>query len=218
MKTILSTKRLSRNQQELILNAGLSFVHYDAISIAYIPFEIPQNLENAIFTSQNAVKAFFAQGENSTAHINCFCVGQKTKLLLEENGQKVIKNAENAQKLAKIIVKEHKNEAFQFFCGNKKREELPQLLTANNIKIDEIEVYKTTANAKSFNTAFDAVLFFSPSGVNSFFSQNKIGRALAVCIGNTTATAAEKHTQNIIIAHTTAIESVIAKAVLRLKK
>ena len=88
----------------------------------------------------------------------------------------------------------------------------------NKIAYEEIQVYKTVLIPKKFERQFDAILFFSPSGVKSYFSNNSpieggTGGCLAVCIGTTTASEAKKHTENVVIANNTTIESVIAKAV-----
>lgn len=215
MKSVLSTKKLSPSQTEFLLNAGLSLVQYDAIKIEFVPFEAPSEVKNAIITSQNAVRSI----QNSEFRIqNCFCVGGKTKALLEENGFRVIKMAEYASELADYLVKNHQNDSFHFFCGNIRSDEIPTRLKENNIALREIEVYKTTLNPKKFERQFDAILFFSPSGVKSFVANNSpleggVGGCLTVCIGTTTASEAKKHTENVAIANATSVESVIAKAV-----
>ncbi len=228
MKTILSTKRLSPSQKGLLLNAGVSLVEYNAITIEFVPFEVPKIIENAIFTSQNAVNAVMSY---ELGVKSCFCVGEKTKSLLEEKGQKVVKNGEYASKLADFIVKNHKNEHFYFFCGNMRSDEIPSKLKENKVSFEEIEVYKTTLNPKKFERQFDAILFFSPSGVRSYYQGNPDLQGVvdegdllvglppfAICIGNTTASEAKKYTQNVVIANATTMESVIAKAVTTLKK
>jgi len=214
MPTVLSTKKLKENQRSLLLNAAISLVEYNAIKIEFVPFKVPSNIENAIFTSQNAVKAI---QDSRTKIQDCFCVGKKTKLLLQESGLNVIKMTEYASELADYLVKNHKNDSFHFFCGNIRSDEIPSKLKENNITFEEIEVYKTTLNPKKFERQFDAVLFFSPSGVRSFISENKINTSEAICIGTTTATEAKKYTENVVIANATTVESVIAKAVKILK-
>ncbi len=214
MKSVLSTKKLSLSQTELLLNAGLSLVQYDAIKIESLPFEVPSGVKNAIITSQNAVRSIL----NSEFKIqNCFCVGEKTKAFLEENGFRVIKMAEYAAELADYLVNNNQNDSFHFFCGNIRSDEIPARLKENNIALREIEVYKTTLNPKKFERQFDAILFFSPSGVKSFVAENTLGRSLTVCIGTTTASEAKKHTEKVAIANATSVESVIAKAVKILK-
>lgn len=230
---VLSTKRLSVSQKNLILGAGFSVVEYDAIHIEFLDFEFPQQLENLIFTSKNAVQAFLNKVRLNKSELandkklpppageglgmRTFCVGPKTEALLVKNGFSVAKSAQNAADLADFIAKNHKDAHFCFFCGNKRRNELPQILKENQILFQEIEVYQTGLNAKKFEQKFDAVLFFSPSGVQSFTLQNDLKDTLAVCIGKTTANEVQKHTDQYTIANATTIESVIARAVKALK-
>ncbi len=169
MKSVLSTKRLSPSQRNLLIRAGVSLVDYNAIKIDFKPFKAPSNIANALFTSQNAVKA--TQDLNLQIK-NCFCVGEKTKALLQENGQNVIKMTEYASEMANYLVKNHKNDCFHFFCGNLRSDEIPSKLKAQSISFEEIEVYNTTLNPKHFQRQFNAVLFFSPSGVRSYFEAN----------------------------------------------
>ena len=210
LATVLSTKKLSVSQRELLLNAGLGFVDYDAITIEPVHFEYSGVVANAIFTSKNAVKAVLQAGISVS---NCFCVGQNTKRLLEENGKKVTETAQNASDLAKIIAKTHKNDTFVFFCGDKRREELPQILKENSIQFSEEVVYKTVLAPKKFDRVFDGILFFSPSGVQSYTSQNDVAQSVAFCIGNTTASSIKKHTDQIQIANKPTVENVIVQAV-----
>lgn len=217
MPTVLSTKRLAANQRSLLLNAGLSLVEYNAIHIDWMPFKMPGHVNHAIFTSQNAVKAVLCQDSKIS---QCYCVGEKTKALLEENGQKVSVTTEYASELSDYLVKNHKNNSFHFFCGNIRSDEIPTRLKENDIDVKETVVYKTTLNPKKFQRNFDAVLFFSPSGVRSFFEEGdnlKNNKAVLVCIGTTTASEAKNYGENIVISNATTVESVIAKAVKMLK-
>ncbi len=208
--SILSTKKLSTSQKELLLSSGIGFVVYDAIKIELLKVDKLPDVQNAIFTSKNAVKSVLSSGTNIS---NCFCVGDNTKKLLEENGQKVIENAQNASNLAKIIAKKHKDESFLFFCGNLRRNELPDLLKERKIALKEQIVYKTHPNSKKFDRSFEGILFFSPSGVQSFVSENDMDSSIAFCIGKTTASEAKKYTDNIIIANKPTVENVIVQAV-----
>lgn len=226
MKTVLSTKKLQANQRELLLNAGLSFVEYDAIEITFLEVDIPDNIQNAIFTSQNGVKSYLKNSKSSERNIKCFCVGEKTKLLLEDNGYKVEKMGTNSKELAHFIQKEHTNDKFYYFCGSKRRDELPDLFHESNMVLFELESYKTVLNLKKFDQKWDGILFFSPSGVQSYFEANSKSfeaiqqqndNPLLVCIGETTASEAKKYSTNVAIANATSVESVIAKAVKMLK-
>jgi uroporphyrinogen-III synthase len=57
MKSILSTKSLKKEQKNSLLEAGMTVVDYDAISITFLNFECTDTIENAIFTSQQGVFA-----------------------------------------------------------------------------------------------------------------------------------------------------------------
>ncbi|KQC30493.1 uroporphyrinogen-III synthase [Flagellimonas eckloniae] len=219
MKTALSTKILSPSQKELFLNSGLGLVEYNALKIEFLDTLIPLHYQNYIFTSKNAVKAFLNHSKK-TDHSNCnaFCVGEKTKTILEENDIKIIKTTENASDLADFIVKNHKNDEFLFLCGNMRREELPEILSKNNIRYAEVEVYKTHLEIRKFNRSFDGILFFSPSGFKSYAQENSILKSMAFCIGSTTAAEAKKYTDQIIIANKPTVENVLVQAIKHFKK
>lgn len=211
--TLLSTKKLTPSQENMILGAGLSLVSYDAIAINFLDFEVEDNIPNTIFTSQNAVRAVLNHKLASNSNLrNCFCVGQKTASLLIKNGRNVLEKAENASELGKIIVKKYKNESFVFYTCASRRDELPNLLRQFNIPFREIVTYSTTLNPQVFQQSFDGVLLFSPSGVSSYFQRNTLRNGVAFCIGTTTAAEAKKYTNTIEIATHNTIENVIQKA------
>ena len=182
-------------------------------------------------TSQYGAKAFINKCKTlplleERAGVRCFCVGEKTTALLEKNGYKVTQTGQNGAALAHFITKTHSNESFTYFCAKQRRDELPELLKEAGVLCNEVVVYETHINKRIFNQIFDGVLFYSPSGVQSFFNKNKTlpspeGEELRVryfCIGETTATEARKHTNQVIVSNATTIESTIAKAVNTLKK
>jgi uroporphyrinogen-III synthase len=226
---ILSTKKLSHSQEALLLNAGLSVESYDAIKITAIDFVAPEFIENAIFTSQNGVDSFFQNKAASTQIERCFCVGQKTEIKLKENDQNVAKMCKNASELAHFIIKNHKTDSFMFICGSHRRDDIPELLKQEEIPIFELKTYKTELKLKNFHQKWNGIMFFSPSGVESFVTGQKeanndltsvpnyFANATAICIGDTTATEAKKYISNVIVANSTTVESVIATAVKTMK-
>lgn len=214
MKTVLSTKILTPSQKELFLNSGIGLVEYNALHIEFLDFQIPTEYSNYIFTSKNAVKSFLPQAKGlDNAQCKAFCVGEKTKRFLEENGLKVVKTAQNAEELAHFIVKNHQNEDFLFFCGNLRREELPTLLSKNNIRYMEIESYRTHFKPRRFDRVFEGVLFFSPSGIKSYLLENSVPKGMVFSIGPTTTEEAKKHTKSIITAKKPTVENVLVQAI-----
>lgn len=214
MARVLSTRILKPGQKGLLLNAGISVVEYDAIKIELLNFEAKKNnMSNVIFTSKNAVKAVLAKNIQLQ---DCFCVGNKTASLIEKSGARVVEKAQTAGELAKKIIKSYKNRSFHFFCGSIRRNELPELLKKNDIKIWETKVYRTVMNPQVYDSTFDGVMFFSPSAVRSFTEKNRI-ESTAFCIGPTTAAEARKHTNKVVIANVPGMENVIAKTVSALR-
>lgn len=218
MKNILSTKLLTPDQKTILSDAGIHFQDYEAIKIHYQEFQLTGDFDYYIFTSQNAVRAFIDHNSNFDVKKElgkeCFCVGAKTKLLLEENGYKVVKMTHNAAELGYFVAKNHKNASFLFFCGNKRNDDLPDMLSKHKIHFKEIAVYKTELTPLHFSESFDAILFFSPSGVKSFTMANELGTSTVFCIGNTTAKEAALYTDSIIVADTPVVEDLLKKVTL----
>jgi uroporphyrinogen-III synthase len=86
---------------------------------------------------------------------------------------------------------------------------LPTKLIANGKKLREIVVYSTENQAIKIETPIDGVLFFSPSGVESFLEKNTLEDLPCFCIGSTTAAALHGITQNVHIASTPTVEAAL---------
>lgn len=142
-----------------------------------------------------------------------FVVGEKTAKKLKELGQNVAKTFNYGSELVDFLNFSYKNEQFHFFCGTSRRDEIPEGLKNTKNELFEIKTYKTELKPVKIDRKYDGIMFFSPSGVMSFTTLNTIGDSTAICIGHTTASEAKKHTQNIYIANSTTVESVIAKTV-----
>lgn len=214
---LLSTKILTPAQKQRLSDAGYQVTQYDSLSIALLDFIVPDKAQHCIFSSQNAAKAF-AANDNLIKERQVYCVGEKAALLLAENGQKVIEIGQNASELGRKIIKNHKNESFYYFSGNLRRPELPQLLAQNQVEFHEIPAYETQLHYPRFKQEFDLILFFSPSGVQSYNKENSSKNYLAVCIGKTTETEALKQTAKTAIALYTTVDGVIDRAIEQLKK
>ena len=122
--------------------------------------------------------------------------------------------AKNAAELAKIIIEDGEEEVV-FFCGNQRLDTLPDTLRENDIDVYEMVVYETVQIPTKVEKEYDGILFFSPSGVDSFFSVNKVGvKTELFAIGNTTANAIKKHTDNkVIFSETASKETMVDYAI-----
>ncbi|WP_300489406.1 uroporphyrinogen-III synthase [Flavobacterium sp.] len=207
---IISTKKLLSNQKQYLLNAGFSVIESDFIKTEDLPFSMPMLHDSLLFTSQNAVHSVLKHVDLATLqHKNVFCVGIKTKALLEANGFTVLACTGYAAELADYITKHCPQTSFTFFNGNLRRDTLPEALHQAGILFNEVTVYATVLTPHPIKTKAAGILFFSPSGVESYLKENTITDEMCFCIGTTTAEALENSTQNTIIANQPTIENTI---------
>ncbi len=157
---------------------------------------------NVVFTSSNALHAIAGLVSGKKPGWTVFCLGNSTYELAKKIfGEMAIhETASNAAALAHRIIAGKKTNSVVFFCGNMRRDDLPAILKSENIEVTEITVYETTLTPKKLNKEYDAVLFFSPAAAESFFTNNVISPQTSLfAIGATTADAARRHTNNLII-------------------
>ena len=209
---IVSTKKLLPNQKQLLLDANIHLIEEDFIKTTFLSPPLEGLGEALIFTSQNAVQSILQHPKcNELKSKNVFSVGMKTKDLLTQNGFNVIAYTGYASDLAEIISLIYNKESYTFFCGNLRRAILPDTLKENGITFNEIEVYETNITSKKIKSKLDGILFFSPSGVESYLKLNTIKDEMCFCIGETTAESLEnKKIKNIIIADKPSVENVIS--------
>ena len=203
---LLSTKVLSPHQRQRLLQTGVSYSERNFITLKALPFSADVSEQTLIFTSQNAVNAVFEQHNFSGK--KCYCVGEKTKALLQKKGQNVVKMAQNAANLAHFIAENDQKGSFLFFTGKQRRSELETVLSGEGITLTVVEVYATVAQPKAVGP-FDGVLFYSPSGVNSFHQNNTFDHSVSFALGSTTAEALVPYTSTIITATQPTVEHLI---------
>ncbi|MDQ6843472.1 MAG: uroporphyrinogen-III synthase [Bacteroidota bacterium] len=222
--TILSTRPVGKElineaARHNILIDEISFISTERIADKEMEEKIKQlALQNitAVFTSMNAVEAV-AKFINSTTMWTIFCIGNTTKKLVENSfgSANIAGTANNADQLAEKIIEQTTIKKVYFFCGDKRREELPEKLKSNNVEIEELLVYRTIETPQVISKKYDGVLFFSPSAVQSFFSKNTISwNAQVFAIGATTAEAIKPFAQlPVIIAETPGKENLLRQVV-----
>ena len=207
---ILSTRPID---DPLINEAKHQNIEIDILSfIETVPIrsiEVQQEIENAllkssavVITSMNAVEAVANELDGHQPDWRIYSIGNTTRQLVKKYfGEEAIAGtAESAAELAELIVEEDNSDDIFFFCGEQRRDELPDILRSNDIDVNEIVVYQTIQVKHKIEKTYHGILFFSPSAVQSFFSNNKISdQTILFAIGNTTATAIKKYTNNKII-------------------
>ena len=156
--------------------------------------------EVLIFTSANAVKAvekFFDKSAGQTYRIYCIASNTSQKVAEVFGGNIIAGKAAYGADLAEIILQKEAAKKMFFFCGNLKRDVLPEKLKAAGKDLEILEVYETVDKEQKINTNFDGYLFFSPSAVESFFKQYpNAGSGIFFAIGTTTQEALEGYVEN----------------------
>ena len=183
----------------------LSFIETEPIRDIEVQQEIEwASVEQAtvVFTSMNAVESVTEMLEGFVPEWSIYCMGHKTKQLVTAyfGAGSISATADNAADLADRIIETEEPEEVIFFCGNQRRDELPRKLREQNISVNEIVVYQTIAIEHTIEKKYNAVLFFSPSAVESFFKKNKLtDKTIVFAIGNTTSETVQKYCSNRII-------------------
>ncbi len=207
---ILCTRPLNTSLVEEAKAAGIaidaiSFIETEPIQTIEVQQEIEQALlltATVVFTSMNAVEAVATWQNEEQPNWNIYCIGTTTNKLVQEyfGEGSIAGTANSAAELAELITEDRFIDEIIFFCGDQRRDELPAILRQNNVEVNEIIVYHTIAVPHKITKLYNGILFFSPSAVESFFSNNTITeRTILFAIGNTTATAIKKFTNNTII-------------------
>ena len=215
---VLSTKKLRFHQLERLMAAQCDVVDYDALQIEIQPFSIPKKPNYWVFSSQNAVRSFLANPTTSEHQNSILCVGEKTKLLLEENGQKVIKTAQNMLELVNFIQKFMKNENFLHICGNRKLADFAAGMQKSGISYAEVTAYHTRLVSRVQTPEPQGLLFYSPSGVESYLQTNSIGESWCFCIGETTATAVRPLTKHLTVSPKPDADLLVAAAATHFRR
>jgi uroporphyrinogen-III synthase len=225
---ILSTKKLLPSLVEQVKQNNIEIEEQEFITIIPILKEEKLNeiielakagKEYIVFTSAHAVNTVdkYLQETNVVSFIDwkIFCLSGQTKdavlnaSLLKND---IVDTADNAGELAKKIL-EHNVKEIIFFCGNKRRDELPVILNEVGVIVNEVIVYETIETPVFATDGFDGILFFSPGAVNSFFMMNKLEKkTVCFAIGQTTAKSIVDFTEDnkIIVSTSPNQESMLA--------
>ncbi len=195
-KYLLSTRPLRRSIVEEAATKGVIIEELSFINTAPVRDDVlyqkikalSSEAHTVVFTSMNAVEAVAAQVSEVPAW-KIYSMGNTTRKLIEEawGAGKIVATAENAQRLGERLIDDGV-EKILFFCGNIRRDELPNKIRSEGGEVEEIIVYETAEQPTRLLKEYDGILFFSPSAVNSFFKNNKAAqRTHLFAIGKTTA-------------------------------
>jgi len=208
---VYSTKALTNAQSELF-HEDIKVESADFIQIAtnrIKPFILKSEIQNVIITSKNAVESLITNiSADELKFKNIYCVGRRTKRLVEQKIGKVTHSERNAKKLAEYLVEFIEGTEVTYFCSDLRLDDLPNILSENNITVNEVDAYSTKFASVKIDEKTEGVMFYSPSTVKSYLLQNKAEK-IAFCIGETTAAEAKKNFKDVRVAKLPTVESVI---------
>jgi len=194
----------------------------------------PEQYQGIIFTSPRAVDAVAkcsTWNSAAWAKLPCYTVGGATGRVASDMGfQCCGEDTGNGEKLANFIVENVKNSASRsskpllFVSGVLKRDDLPNILTANEIPFQTLDCYETLPNSEvddvissyvTRNGLPTHIVFFSPSSYKfSFDSWKRIlsshfSDVVFVAIGATTLKSFSSEIQQPLCAQKPTPESLL---------
>lgn len=153
-----------------------------------------------VFTSAQAVK-IVASMLNTKPKWKIYCIRNETRIAVVNwfGAESIINFAGNAWMLSQCMIHDAVKEVL-FFCGDQRLDILPENLKKQGVRLTELIVYETRLTPVRLIEQPDAILFFSPTAVRSFFSMNELsGNTRVFAMGKTTTAALHEFTSEPII-------------------
>ena len=134
-----------------------------------------------IFTSRNSVDHFFRICDEMRIRMleetKYFCISEAIALYLQKYTQfrkrRVFFANGDMSDLCELLKKHRGDGKFLLACSDVRMDVLPEFLAENGFEFSEAVIYRTVpsdlSDIKDLTTAYDMVVFFSPSGVKSLF-------------------------------------------------
>jgi hydroxymethylbilane synthase len=208
---VYSTKSFTKDQNELINDAiKIKRSDFVKVSLNRIPkYHLKSEIKNVIITDRNAVEALTTNYSAIELQFkNIYCVGRRTKQLIENKIGSVTHFENNIKKLANYLVDYIEGIEATYFCGDSELDILPTILEKSNINVTTIEAFQTKYDAKKINENIEGIMFYNPLTIESYLLENE-SHSIAFCINEATANKAKEHFKDVRIAKMSTIESLI---------
>lgn len=197
---VYSTKIIDKEFVQLLQRNGLELDQDNFIASENIAFEQAPSVSDLIlFSSKRGVEALgkrVSQFKDQAIAV----VGQQADLALKAYGVETKFVARDARDLIAWLDKQCYH-SFTYYCSAQYLPDIPQYLEIKGAEFTLVPVYKTVKRRieiKSVN--YDLVMFFSPSGVSSFFEYNDLPKnSRALAIGRTTENALNNYVNKELI-------------------
>jgi uroporphyrinogen-III synthase len=204
---ILSTaslpfERIHRIPETIEINVVpfIKIIPRPSVELKPVIAEFGSENQIVVFTSAHAVK-YVSECLSYKPEWRIYCIRNETRIAVENffGVESIVKYAGNALLLAQHMIADGTKNAI-FFCGDQRMDILPDILKKNGVRLTELIVYDTRLTPVQIKENPDAILFFSPTAVQSFFSINVLAPDIRVfAMGKTTAAELMTFTSNEII-------------------
>jgi uroporphyrinogen-III synthase len=190
---IVSTRQLTSGKLIDLQAKGWKFTLHDFISkVIQVPDDLTADQINkhVVLTSITGVKSFLqiaGQLHLTIADYLIYCISRGTKEYAAASGLTIKATALNASALADEILKDNEVKAVTHVSSNLRREELSDKLMKAGVQVHDVTAYRTEFTPIAIEASYDALVFFSPSAVDSFLTMNPLQQVPCFCIGKTTA-------------------------------
>lgn len=208
--SILSTAEIDIGNESERIPVGVSLTIIPFVQIVYKADdelrckvnEIASSKATIVFTSKHAVNAVAKLIDRNPNEWTIYCLGKYTHLAVQGcfANCNITMLGNTASELGALLVEREIPEVV-FFCGDKRLDTLPTVLTDSGVKVNELVVYSNVECTTKIAHSYDGILFYSPSAVHSFFGSNKVSESTVLfAIGDTTAAAIYKYTTTNVVA------------------
>lgn len=200
MRKVLSTKLLDEKMVDTARSMSMALDCIDFICIDPVHFDsvalTSESYDAMAFTSSNAVRMLMEfnpelSAASLTERMNesvVFALSGKTNEELKKYGIASQAVADHSAMLADDIIARGNVRSVLHVCGDLHLDILENKLKAAGISYTPLIVYETRPVGKELTEHYDAIMFFSPSGIDGFLIKNKLDHeTLYCCIGETTA-------------------------------
>jgi hydroxymethylbilane synthase len=208
---IYSTKTLTTDQR-LLLNEKVIVESSDFVKMSLNrikPQVVRTPIDNVIISSKNSVEALLHNFSAVELQFkNIYCIGRRTKRLVEKRIGPVKHTEKNAKTLAEYLVEYIDGNEVTYFCSDFGADDLSLILIDGGIKVNEVEAYQTKFDVEKIKDSVEGVMFYSPSTIQSYLKENDPDK-IAFCIGDATAAEAKKRFEDIRVSKLPTVESII---------
>jgi uroporphyrinogen-III synthase len=192
MPNILCTRTLGAANVARLKAHGWSVIVHDFIQKEIKLHALSPGMlqTHVVLTSQIGVIAFtkmIKYWNLEGSQFKIFCISQATNKRALQHRLTIVGEADDSNGLADIICANDNIKAVAHVCSNLYIKDMSTKLENAGIKVSVLQAYRVELTPKHIARPFDAIVFFSPSAIDSFLHMNKVPDTPCFCIGSTTA-------------------------------